>query len=268
MKKLIPTLLPLIGLAITAVSPQVQASISHFVALHTGYAGLISTIFLIVNHWLPSPTELPSNSSVARAGTAVMLCFALIVLPMMTTGCTYNQAQVTSAVQKVEIALKDIQSQIPVATVLVSDLSSLDPPAALIALPVLGIANIGLTKAVAACDAYVKNPGATAYQALLNIVDDLVAQIDLQALAAAKITNPQSQTKAVASIGFFTTGIHLALGILQQFASSSQISAVPAQTARVSFEQIRPFLKRDEAKQELTKLGFSHVDQILSAQGL
>lgn len=266
MKKFLPSILPILGLAITAVSPAVQSFLGSFVSTHPSYAALITAGSLILNHWLPNPNALPSNSSIARAGTAVGLCFALVLVPMGMTGCTYSQAQVTAAVQHVEAGLKDAQAQLPAANLLISELQIVDPNASTLPRVVVDLVTAASPKLIAACDTYLANPSADAYQALLNGVDALTEQIDQQALAMLKIENPQSQLKAVAGIAFAVTGFHVVLGVLQQFASSKQTKAVPAQTAHVSLDQVRPFINREYARHELADMGYD-ADAALAAYG-
>lgn len=266
MKKFLPSLLPILGLAITTVSPAVQSGLAHFVATHPAYAALVSAVSLILNHWLPSPNALPSDSTVAKAGTALMLCFAIVLVPMGMTGCTYSQAQVTGAVQKVEAGLKDAQAQLPAANLLISELQIVDPNAATIPLFVVNTAQASLPKLIAACDAYLANPSPDTYQAILNLADALAAQVDQQGLAILKIQNPQSQLKAIASVAIVTTGLHVVLGVLQQFASSKQVKAVPAQSAHVSLSEMRPLINREYARSELTHMGYN-ADAALASAG-
>jgi hypothetical protein len=270
MKKWLPSLLPLLGTIATAALPQLQHIIGSFVSTHPAWASAFTTAGLIVNHLITSPTSgvaVPSSSSLTKASTALMLCFALISLPLMT-GCTYNQAEVVAAVQKVDTGLKIAQGILPQANLILQDLQQADPEAAEYFAPFLQKADPALGKLIAAADNYIANPGADAYQALLNGVDAFTAQVDLAALGTAGVKNPQSQAKVVGWIAVFSTGLHVTLGILDSYATSQQKKAVPAVSARVSFDQIRPFLNRSYAHDELAAMGYSNPDQILTYSGL
>lgn len=263
-KKLLPSLLPLLSTAAVAIVPQLQTLLIDFVKTHPAWTSAGATVALILNHWLPSPGSVPSDSSVAKAGTALMLCFALITLPF-TTGCT--QAQVVGAMQKVDTGLKIAKGVLPQASLILQELQQVDPEAAEYFSPFLQKADPALDKLIAAAETYIANPGADAYQAVLNGVDAFTAQVDQAALGTAGIKNPQSQAKVVGWIAVFSTGLHVTLGILDSYATSKQKKAVPAVTARVSFDQIQPFLNRSYARAELSQMGYSNPDQLLAHAG-
>lgn len=263
-KKWLPSLLPLLGTIATAAVPQLQHILGSFVSTHPAWASALTSAGLIFNHLITSPASLPSDSTIAKAGTALMLCFALIAMPF-TTGCT--QAQVVSAMQKVDTGLKIAKGILPQASLISQELQQADPAAAEYFAPLLVKAGPALDKLIAGTEAYIANPGADAYQAVLNGVDAFTAQVDQAALDTAGIKNPQSQAKVVAWIALFSTGLHVTLGILDSYASSKQKKAVPAVSARVSFDQIRPFLNRSYARDELSAMGYSNPDQLMTAAG-
>jgi hypothetical protein len=271
MKKWLPSLLPLLGTIATAALPQLQHIIGSSVSSHPAWASALTTAGLIVNHLITSPTAVvtaASNSngnSLGKVGTALMLCFALVTLPL-TTGCT--QAQAVDAMQKVDTGLKIAKGILPQASLISQELQTADPAAAEYFAPLLQKAGPALDKLIAATEAYIANPGNDAYQAVLNGVDAFTAQVDQAALGTAGIKNPQSQAKVVAWIALFSTGLHVTLGILDAYASSKQKKAVPAVSARVTFDQIRPFLNRSYAHDELAQMGYSNPAQILAYAGL
>ena len=267
MKKLLPTLLPLLSTALIAIVPDLQHYLIGFVAAHPAVSSLATAAGLIFNHWLPSPGSAPSDSTVAKIGTS-MLCVTLLLSTLFTTGCTYSQAQVVAAVQKVDTGLKIVKGIIPQANLILQELQNVDPEAAEYFAPFLQKADPALDKLIAAADNYIANPGADAYQAILNGVDAFTAQVDQAALATAGIKNPQSQAKVVGWIAVFSTGLHVTMGILDSYATSKQKKAVPAVSARVSFDQIRPFLNRSYAHDELAAMGYSNPDQLLAYAGL
>lgn len=267
MKKWLPTLLPILGTIVTAVLPQVQHALAAFVSAHPAWASVLTTIGLAINHQLNPPGAPPSDSSIAKAGTALMLCFALITTPLMT-GCTYNQAEVVAAVQKVDTGLKIARGTLPQANLILQELQVVNPEAAEYFAPFLQKAAPDLDKLIAAAETYIANPGTDAYQALLNGVDAFTSQIDLAALGTNGIKNAQAQAKVVGWIALFSTGLHVTLGILDAYATGKQKKAMLAVSARVSFDQIRPFLNRSYAHDELAQMGYSNPDQLLAYAGL
>lgn len=197
----------------------------------------------------------------ARSTLAVLLAAILIILPV---SCT--QAQIVKAVDAVKSFAQGVQANLPGANALLADLKIIYPEAAEYLQPVADQAPAALQKVIAACDAYLANPGSDAYQAILNLVDAFTSQIDQTALKIAGLKNANSQGKAVAFIAIFSTSAHLALTLLRNHASGTQLNAVP-KTAQVSMEKIRPFIDRELARQKLEAAGYSNADALLKAQG-
>src|ERR1044071_900637 len=145
MKKLLPTLLPLLSTGLIAIVPQLQHFLIAFVAAHPGWSSFATAAALILNHWLPSPGAVPADSTIAKAGTSLMLCFALITVPF-TTGCNYSQADVIKAVQNTESVFKTAQTFLPQAQVIANELQQTDPEAAEYVNDLVGIAGPALQK--------------------------------------------------------------------------------------------------------------------------
>ncbi|HLW51298.1 MAG TPA: hypothetical protein VKW06_00520 [Candidatus Angelobacter sp.] len=205
-----------------------------------------------------------------RGALSILLCVAVTAAIPFTTGCSYSQAQITSAVQKVENGLKTTKALLPSANVILADLQVVQPDVAEYLAPILANAGPAIDKVIAACDAYLANPGADAYQAILNGVDAITAQADQAALKIAGVKNQASQNKAATYIALVSTGLHVALGILENYATKKQVQAVKAASARVPFEQVKPLLNRDYARNELADLGYSpaEVDYAMERAGL
>jgi hypothetical protein len=197
-----------------------------------------------------------------------VLSIALVLMTFLTTGCNYSQADVVNAVQTIEAGLKTAQALLPQGNVILQELEQVDPGAIAEYGPFISNAQTLVGKAITASDAYLANPGADAYQALLNAVDAITAQADQQLLASLKIVNPNSQIKVTGWIALFSTGLHVALTVAESYATSKQKKAVPAVTARVPFNQVRPFLNRSYAREELTSMGYKNPDQLLAYAGL
>jgi hypothetical protein len=266
MKKWLPSLLPLLGTLVTAALPQVQHFIIQFVSTHPAWASVITAAGMIFNHLQPAPGAPPSDSTVAKIGTS-MLCLSLVLFTFFTTGCNYNQAEVVAAVQRVQIGLKTAQALVPQGNLLVQELQQIDPEAAEYVGSFIQIASPALGKAIAATDNYIQNPGADAYQAILNGVDAFTTQVDLQTLKLVGLKNPQSQSKAVGYLATVATTLHLVLALLENYSTSKQKKAMLAQSARVRFDQVRPFLKLDYARNEMASMGYKNADQLLAYAG-
>jgi hypothetical protein len=205
---------------------------------------------------------------VPKAALSVLLCACLLVVPLGISGCSYSQAQVSAAIQRVENGLKTTEALLPQAEVIEADLRTVAPEVAEYLAPILANAKPALEKVIAACDAYLANPGADAFQAILNGADAITAQVDQAALRIAGIKNPDSRQKAATYVGLASTGLHVALGILENYATKKQVQAVKSARAHVPFEQVRPFINREYARQELVDLGYDQPDRILAAAGL
>ncbi|MBZ5532601.1 MAG: hypothetical protein LAO20_14305 [Acidobacteriia bacterium] len=259
-------MLPLLGTVLTALSPEIQKYLVQFVTTHPAWSTVVVATGAIFNHWMPSPGALPSAANVAKSSLSLFLCAALIVVPIATTGCTYSQAQTVAAVQRVEGGLKTAKALLPQAQMIVGEVRVLDPDIAGVLQPLVDGAGPALDKLTAACDTYLANPGADAYQALLNGADAFTAQVDQAALATLKIKNPIAQQKASMWIALFSTGLHVTLGILQQHANSKQVKAMP-KIAHVSRDEMRQFLNRDYARQELLSMGYKNPDAAIAAAG-
>jgi hypothetical protein len=261
-KKLLPSLIPVLTGFVTVVSPDVQHAITGFVAAHTGWASLISAFWLVVNHWIPSPSQNPGSSFTGISGSmlAVFMCMVLVMAPLV--GCTFTQDDVIKAVQNSENVFKTAQTFLPQAQLIADELQQTDPEAAEYIGAVVSTAGPALQKLISASDNYLAVPGNSTYQAILNLTDSLVAQIDQAALKFAGIKNPQSQQKVTAWIVIFSTGLHVGLGVLEHYATKGQINSMP----KVAHVDFRPFIDRDYARRELAAMGYK-PDAAIQAAG-
>jgi len=104
MKKILPTLLPLLSTAAIALVPQLQSFLIAFVTAHPAWSSFATAAALILNHWLPSPGAAPSDSTIAKIGTSALLCLCLVSLLIFPVGCT------------VPTVLDTVIADIPIAT--------------------------------------------------------------------------------------------------------------------------------------------------------
>jgi hypothetical protein len=119
--------------------------------------------------------------------------------------------------------------------------------------------------------AYLAKPSGDGYQNLLNAVDALTQTTDKQTLAASRVTNTQSQSKTLAILTVGSIGAHALLTLLEQKATSAQLSKMPAITARVSFDQIKEIFHKQVDKEmvcsELARKGYD-PNAVLAQVGL
>jgi hypothetical protein len=215
----------------------------------------------------PNQPKTPPPAVTSVLTLTSVLSIALVLMTFLT-GCSFSQSDVLSAVQKIESGLKTAQALLPQGKTILAELEQIDPGAVAEYGPFLVSADTLLGKAIAAADNYQANPGPDAYQAVLNAIDAITAQADQAALASLKIVNPQSQFRVTSWIALLATALHVALTLAESYATSKQKKAVPAVTARVPFDQIRPLLKREYARQELAGMGFNNPDQLLAYAGM
>jgi hypothetical protein len=211
-----------------------------------------------------------SRHSAARslADKSLALCLALFiaVVPVFITGC----GSLPEIVQQVQAGLKVGQTYVATAQDLMPELQQVNPEIAKEVQEYLALAAPNLENLIKLCDAYLAKPSGDKYQNILNGVDALAAGLDARVLAAARVTNTQSQAKAIAILGLAATAAHVVLGILEQKASKQQLKAVPAVTARVTPEEIKPFLNREQAQRQMIAMGLSRAERewALNAAGM
>ena len=266
MKTFLPTLLPLLGLLITASSGSVQHGIAAFASGHPLFAALIGVLGLVLNHWLPSPAaEQPSNASVARrvVGSSFVLLAAALVCMGATTGC----ASPTDVVQQAVTVFQTSKGFVATAEALIPELQQINPELAKEVSEYANLAGSNLDNLITAGNAYLAQPSGDKYQNILNGVDALTASVDAKVLAAAKISNPQSQQKVLAVLTIASVTAHAVLTVLQARASRAQLKAVPVISARVTLDQIKPYLNLDYARGEIAKQGYD-AHSVLSLAGL
>ena len=183
------------------------------------------------------------------------LAIALVLsISLMPIGCTQKPTEV---VQQALTVFQAGKQYVAAAQSLAPQLQIINPEIAKEVSEYAALAGQNLDSLIAIAQAYLAKPDAQGYQALLNGVDALTASIDQRVLAAARITNPQSQARVMAILSVAATSAHVILGLLQSKASKGQIQAMPKIAGRASFEEIRPYLDRDYADGLLAGLKYS-----------
>lgn len=169
---------------------------------------------------------------------ASIIMIALVMMPLV--GCT--PAQTTDIVQKVVNVFSIGKQYVAAASSLVPELQQVNPQLAAEVSEYASLAGTNLDNLIAIGNAYLSKPSAAGYQALLNGADALSASIDSKVLAAAKITNPQSQAKIMAILGLASASIHVIVGVLIQNAPKGQVKAMPVITSRVDWKELQPII--------------------------
>ena len=206
-----------------------------------------------------------------KSQIAMLLVWALVCLsvPMMT-GCTSKTP--------VEIAQDAVtgftlgKTYVADARALLPQITTLNPELAKIVDQFSTIADQNLDSLIKLGNAYVALPSGDTYQALLNGVDAIVATVNASVLSVAKVTNPDSQAKVLAVMTVAASILQGVLVLLKQKANAAQLKAVPKIAGRIEFKQIKPYLNREYARQqlksrpELRTMGYS-ADDILQTAG-
>jgi hypothetical protein len=204
-----------------------------------------------------SSTSRSTARTIAHRSLTLCLALSITVVPVFITGC----GSLPEVVQKVETGLKISRTYVAAAQDLVPELQQVNPEIAKELQEYLALAAPNLETLIKLCDAYLEKPSGDQYQNILNGVDALAAGIDARVLAAARVTNTQSQAKAVAILSLAATGAHVVLGILEQKASKAQLKAMPVIAGRATPEEIKPFLHREQAERQMVAMGLSRAEQ-------
>lgn len=206
---------------------------------------------------------MKSNRTLAQKCLSIGLMAMMAFLPLITTGCGSPTEIVQQAVNVFQTGKGFVSS----AQALLPELQQLNPALAKEVAEYADFANANLDNLIVAGNAYLAKPSGDKYQNILNAVDALTASIDGKVLAAAKITNPQSQHRVLAILTLASVSSHGILTLLQQRASKAQVKAMPTIAARVTLEQIRPYLDLNYAREQIAARGYD-PDKVLTLAGL
>jgi hypothetical protein len=264
MKRFLPTLFPLLALLVYSTATPVQHFVAAFASTHPVFAAVLGVIGLIFNHWMPSPTSGPVESQVARrGGLGIGAGMVFVCACLMLVGC----ASPTEVVQQALTVFQTSKGFVETAKSLIPELQQMNPELAKEVGEYADLAGVNLDNLIVAGNAYLAKPSGDKYQNILNAVDALTASVDARVLAAAKISNPQSQQKVLAVLTVASVSAHAVLTILQARASRSQLKAVPVVNARVTLQEIKPFLNLHYARGEIAKAGYD-ANEVFSLAGL
>jgi hypothetical protein len=195
---------------------------------------------------------------------SISLCYVLLACAVAsTTGCESP----TQIVQQAVDGFKLTKTYVAAAQGLLPEIATLNPDLAKEVAEYGALASSNLDSLIKIGDTYLAAPSGDTYQSLLNGVDAFAASVDAKVLAVAKVSNTNSQAKVLAAITISSIVLHGILTALKSKASSAQLKAVPKVTGRVEFDQIRQYLNKEYARQELTARGYD-ADQVFTAAGI
>jgi hypothetical protein len=201
--------------------------------------------------------DFASKLFVSSLIVCLMLCSVFIM------GC----GSATDVVQQAVNVFQTSKSFVDTAKALVPELQQVNPELAKEVDEYADLAGTNLDNLITAGNAYLAKPSGDKYQNILNGVDALTASVDAKVLAAAKISNPQSQQKVLAVLTVASVSAHAVLTILQARASKAQVKAMPVISARVTLDQIKPFLDLPNARSQIANAGYD-PKEVMALAGL
>ena len=175
-----------------------------------------------------------------RASIAVLILSATFSLGL--TGCT---AESTKQV------VSEISAQIPVAQAAVTAgsiyASVIDPGAAILISTATASVNAALVQIKNLCQAYAQSADPTVLASINTALNTVINQDASALLDAAKISDANSRTVALASLGTFQVALQLLYGIVQKGQTKQQVQATAAMRT-FKLEQIAPYLPRQDVE--------------------
>jgi len=173
----------------------------------------------------------------AKAAVIAFFCLALTFAPIV--GC--SQQQKVNVAQEIVNWTPALTSAVNTAGSLVQ---SLDPPAAVVVMPTLVAIDALSPQLVAAAKTYLANPNQTSVQLLQALIVQLQNNTNTALLNAAKITNPDSQRKAMTAINGISTIVNSLLALIESVSSKQQVAAM-SRDVTVHLAQVRSLLDRE-----------------------
>jgi hypothetical protein len=162
----------------------------------------------------------------------------LFMLPF-ETGCTQQQ--------KISVA-QEIVNWTPVlvstADTVSAAVQALDPATALILGPATLALNTFAPEVEKAAQAYLANPNQTTLQVLQSVITQIQQDASAALLAAARVTNPNSQALAVKDVNLIATIANTLLALVQSISTKAQVAAMAAKV-RVTLAQVRPLMDQN-----------------------
>jgi hypothetical protein len=179
----------------------------------------------------------PASNSTAKLGV-LMLCALLVSGSMPMAGCSGRTVA------------QDIVNWTPT---LESAVATVDSTASLLApadAPIFSAATTGFDAAstvlVAQAKAYLANPTASVLAQLQTAVVTFQQQVNASLLAAAKITNPNSQTHVLAAINGVATIVTAIFALVTSISTKAQVARMAAQST-LKLASVEPYLDRNRA---------------------
>jgi hypothetical protein len=206
---------------------------------HAGTGTVVALIASIAAAFLGLVAKDPSSGGTGGAATGAMIAFLCIMLVVGPVGCTQQQ--------KITVA-QEIVNWTPVfistADTVNASVEALDPPTAVVLVPLTAAINAFGPELQKAAQAYLANPNQTTLQVLQALVVQIQQDANTALLAAAKITNPTSQAMATRDINLIATIANTLLGLVQSISSKAQVAAMSARV-QVQLALVRPYMDRN-----------------------
>lgn len=185
-----------------------------------------------------SAQPAPDSGSGSTVRLGVWALIALLLSATMTVGCSG-----TSVAENIVNWTPALQSAVAAVN---STAGVLDPAAA----PIFTAATAGFDAAsntlVAQAKAYLANPTAGILAQLQTAVVTFQQQVNASLLAAAKITSPASQQKALADINAVATVVNSILALVESISSKAAVARMAAQST-IKLAAVRPYLDEESA---------------------
>ncbi len=187
------------------------------------------------------PAMQPNTQAQQTNSTVKLGAWALIAL--LLSGTTMTACSGISVAQNIVNWTPALQSAVAVVN---STASVLDPSAA----PIFTAATVGFDAASNTLEAeaksYLANPTAGILVQLQTAVVTFQQQVNASLLAAAKITNPASQQKALADINAVGTVVNSILALVESISSKTAVARMAAHST-IKLAMVRPYLNESSA---------------------
>jgi hypothetical protein len=212
---------------------------------HAGTGTVVTLIAGIATALLGLFAKDPGSSSssqpptpISQSKLSVWMLVALLTMGMMPvmTGCT--QQQKVSVAQEI---VNWMPAFISTADTVNSSIEALDPVTALILGPLTAGINAFGPQIQLAAQNFLANPTETNLQLLQSLITQIQQNTNAALLAAAKITNPNSQALATKDVNLVATIANTILALVQSISTKTQVTAM-SRNVRVTLAQVRPYM--------------------------
>ena len=190
------------------------------------------------------------RNTTTRLLGGLLLCVLTLIAAVPVVGCT--QAQKVSVAQEIVNWTPAFISAADAANAIIQ---SLDPATVIILRPMTVAIDAFAPQIALGARNYLANPNQTTLQVVQALIVQIQQNTNAALLNAAKITNPDSQARALASINLVATIANTLLALIQQISTKAQVLAMAA-GVHVTLAQVRPYM--DQPGLQRASLQVSH----------